>query len=96
MMIRALAASLWLACCFAAHAQNSTASAAAQPRLPGSAEAGHFHFDGQSTPSSRFARNLGQSAARVVADKQKMGGKTLVSYEAPTPACQANPSQHGC
>lgn len=73
--------------CMGAHAQTTVDLHPHHPPLPGSTQAGHFHFDG-ARRGSQWARNFGQSVARAVAHEHKMTGGALVQYDAPDRTCK--------
>lgn len=97
MRFRVLLAPLLLSFCVGAVAQTPPASgmSRAQPKLPGTEEQGHFQFKDQKAASPVLGR-LGQSAARLVAEKHHMGGKTVVNYGPATAACKAGAAKSEC
>jgi hypothetical protein len=93
---RKLLASLMILSCVGAHAQSVARAESPLPRLPGTDQSGHFRFDNHHTSASRLAARVGQSAARILAVKNHMGGESVVHYGPPSPECKAKPTDSGC
>jgi hypothetical protein len=83
---RKLVAWMFTLACMAAHAQTTVDMHALPPPLPGSAQAGHFHFQAKRTPD--WTRNLGKGIARSMAYRHKMTGGPLVQYASPDRTCK--------
>lgn len=84
--------------CGAASAQTTaTASSTTATRLPGSdQEATHFHFDEGKSKTKQLASNLGQGAARIIAQKHAMGGVSVVDYAPAAQKCKIKVSDKDC
>ena len=79
-----------------AYAQSTAKPDSLSSRLPGSEAQSHFQFEHHDSVASRWPANLGQSVARIIAHKHKMGGDTLVQYSPPSPECKVRPSKPEC
>lgn len=82
-------------------AQSAVAPTAGQPRLPGDADsavAGHvpFHFKDGDSRETRWARQMGQGVARIVAQDHKMANRSFVQYGRPGEQCRISAMKPQC
>lgn len=87
--------------CTGVCAQSTVAPVAQHPRLPGDTQSGvtdkvQFHFKDGDGPGTRWARQMGQGVARIVAQRRGMTNNTVVQYEQPDVECKVSPMKPGC
>jgi hypothetical protein len=80
-----------------AHGPTTIALHPSVPQLPGDAPDGHFRFQrDQAAHPPRWAANLGQGVARVVALKHKMTSGPVVEYASPDRKCRFDRENPSC
>lgn len=98
---RMLPALLLLLFCAGACAQSMVAPVVQHPRLPGGTDSSlagkvQFHFKDGDGPRARWARQMGQGVARVVAEQHRMTNHTLVQYGRPGVECKVSAMKPEC
>ncbi|HKR77780.1 MAG TPA: hypothetical protein VJR95_14070 [Rhodanobacter sp.] len=98
---RALPALFFSLFCTGVCAQSAIAPVVQHPRLPGDTQSRvtdkvQFHFKDGDSPGTRWARQMGQGVARIVAQRHGMTNSTLVQYGRPGVECKVSAMKPEC